>query len=86
MTNPVRRWAAHPWLGPEVPVAMLVFLLFSSVAITRDFGWFIIGFMALPVLLLVLLACIGWSVAHRRGGKSIPLALAIVAVSWPLGT
>ncbi len=84
MTTLVRRWADHPWLGPEVLVAGLIFLLFSGVAITRDFGWFIIGLMALPVLLLVLLACIGWSVAHRRGGCSIPLALAIAAGSWPL--
>lgn len=84
MINVARRWAAHPWLGPEVLVAILVLLLLSSVAVTRDFGWFIIAFLALPVLLLIVLAGVGWSVAHRRGGRSIPLALAIVLVSWPV--
>jgi hypothetical protein len=67
-----------------VLLAGVIFLLFSGVAITPDFGSFIIGLMTSPVLLLVLLACVGWSVAHRRGGRIFPLALILVAVGWPL--
>lgn len=41
--------------------------------------------LAVPVLWLVTLACIAWSVTKRRAGRSMPLALLLLVTADPLG-
>jgi hypothetical protein len=46
------------WFGPEVMAAACFFAEVSSIAISRDFAWFMLGVVVAPFLLLLTLACI----------------------------
>ena len=85
MNRALTRWRGGPWLGPEVLVAALAMILVEAEFITRGFGLFLIVFFTVPILWLVTLACIAWSVTSRRAGRSTPLALLLLVTAEPLG-
>ena len=85
MNRALPRWRGEPWLGPEVLVAALAMILVEAEFITRGFGLFLIVFFTVPILWLVTLACIAWSVTWRRAGRSTPLALLLLVTAEPLG-
>lgn len=60
-------------------------ILVEAEFITRGFGLFLIVFFTAPILWLVMLACIAWSVTWRRPGRSTPLALLLLVTAEPLG-
>lgn len=63
--------------------ASVLFAVVQAIAISRDFGWFLFGVLLVPFLLLLTLACAVWRQAERRGGRSMSLAMLILAATVP---
>jgi hypothetical protein len=84
MRRAIATWRGQPWLGPEVLAATLAMVLIEAAAITRGFGLLVIVLFATPILWLVTLACVAWSVANRRAGRSTPLALLLLVGAVPM--
>lgn len=72
------------WLGPEVMAAALLLAVMCTIAISRNFLWFLFGLLIALVMLAVTVGCIGWSIAKRRGWRSIALAMLILAATLPM--
>jgi hypothetical protein len=86
MTATIDRWQGQPWAGPEVIAAGMIFGLNAATMVTRDFGLTLLSILYLfPFLLVSMAAVMLWRSFHGRGKRSIPLALVILVLTWPLG-